>query len=65
MKTKQEDTTAAYTTAQIQALSALTWHGFKREIEEKHIHSADFAEDITYAMMITLYKVEDLTIIGV
>ena len=49
----------------VQAQPTLNWYGFKREIEEKQIHSADFAEEITYAMMESLYKVEDFTIIGV
>jgi hypothetical protein len=49
----------------IQAQPTLNWYGFKREIEEKQIHSADFAEEITYAMLESLYKVEDFTIIGV
>ena len=48
----------------VQAQPTLNWYGFKREIEEKQIHSADFAEEITYATMESLYKVEDFTIIG-
>jgi len=47
-----------------QSQPTLNWYGFKREIEEKQIHSADFAEEITYEAMERLYKVEDFTIIG-
>ena len=31
----------------IQAQPTLNWYGFKREIEEKQRHSADFTEEIT------------------
>jgi hypothetical protein len=47
-----------------QSQPTLSWYGFKREIKEKQIHSADFAEEITYEAMERLYKVEDFTIIG-
>ena len=34
-------------------------------MEERRVQSADFAEDITYEMMESLYRTEDLTIIAV
>ena len=34
-------------------------------MEERKVQSADFAEDITYEMMESLYKTEDLTILAV
>ena len=46
-----------------QAQPTLNWYGFKKEVEERKIQSADFAEDITYEMMESLYKTEDLTMI--
>ena len=37
----------------------------KKEVEERRVQSADFAKDITYEMMESLYRTEDLTIIAV
>ena len=48
-----------------QAQPTLNWYGFKQEVEERRVQSADFAEDITYEMMESLYRIEDLTIIAV
>jgi hypothetical protein len=48
-----------------QAQPTLNWYGFKQEVEERRVQSADFAEDITYEMMESLYRTEDLTIIAV
>ena len=47
-----------------QAQPTLNWYGFKKKVEERKVHSADFAEDITYEMMESFYKSEDLTILA-
>jgi hypothetical protein len=48
-----------------QAQPTLNWYGFKKEVEERKVQSEDFGEDITYEMMESLYKTEDLTVLAV
>jgi hypothetical protein len=43
----------------------LNWYRFKKEVEEREVQSADFAEEITYEMMESLYKTDDLTVLAV
>jgi hypothetical protein len=49
----------------MQAQPTLNWYGFKKEVEEREVQSADFAEEITYEMMESLYKTDDLTVLAV
>jgi hypothetical protein len=37
----------------------------KKEVEESKVQSADFAEEITYEMIESLYKTDDLTVLAV
>ena len=49
----------------VQSQPTLNWFGFRREVEGRKVHSADFAEAITYEHLEELYRVEDLTYLGV